>query len=291
MVMNGHSYPGPRPTVEGNSADSRYPAEIERMVAALTSGGHVRFPSWGNQTEWQGTWQRIVEEYQGGMTPRPSSGTVAGAASADVFYGTSGPTNGNMYPQARTAGLGVAVVALSVILPLLPAAVRVAATRLGPIGARLAVKNLPSWIKWILVGLGVQELLIDTGPGDVGLIPAPAEIDIGGIAGSILPDFAWPGIKGVLREGTEVQVGRETYIVASYWEANNVIFYRFRNGMLGVQNKHGVWKVWRPRKPIVLFTTGATDLKTLIKANKAVGHQAKQLATVLRNHGYAVAKK
>lgn len=65
------------------------------------------------------------------------------------------------------------------------------------------------------------------------------------------------------------------------WVANGVTFYRLSDGRLAVQNKKGRWKVWRPKKPIVLMPTGAGDLRTLLRADRVLNKQAKQIASML----------
>jgi hypothetical protein len=149
----------------------------------------------------------------------------------------------------------------------------------------------------VLKALGITEgvdILFDTGPDDSGLVPVPSWVPnigvfnldelLGGAIDQLLPGTSRLG------QGAEVQIGRETYIVASSWDANGVRFYRFRNGMLGVQNKFGVWKAWRPKKPIVIFASGTSDLRDLVRADKAVDKQSVKLAKMLRRRGYSVKK-
>ena len=166
-----------------------------------------------------------------------------------------------------------------------------------PLGTRMAWSRLPTPVKMVLKALGITEgvdILFDTGPDDSGIVPVPSWVPnigvfgldelLGGAIDQLLPGTSRLG------QGDEVQIGRETYIVASSWDANGVRFYRFRNGMLGVQNKHGVWKAWRPKKPIVIFASGASDLRDLVRADKAVDKQSGKLAKMLRRRGYSVKK-
>lgn len=71
------------------------------------------------------------------------------------------------------------------------------------------------------------------------------------------------------------------HIVGS-WIANGITFYRLSDGKLAVQNKKGRWKVWRPKRPVVLMPGGASSLKTLLKADSIVTKQARQLDKMLR---------
>lgn len=65
------------------------------------------------------------------------------------------------------------------------------------------------------------------------------------------------------------------------WIANGVQFYYVSDGRLAVQNKRGRWKFWRPKKPIVLFATGAKDIRTMVRADKALNKQSKAIAGML----------
>lgn len=70
------------------------------------------------------------------------------------------------------------------------------------------------------------------------------------------------------------------HIIGS-WVANGVTFYRLSDGRLAVQNKRGKWKIWRPKKPIVLMPTGAGDLRTLLRADAVLNRQSKKIAAML----------
>jgi hypothetical protein len=85
--------------------------------------------------------------------------------------------------------------------------------------------------------------------------------------------------------GVDIQVVspsplQQVQVVGS-WVANGVTFYRLADGKLAVQNKKGRWKVWRPKKPIVLYADGASNLKTMLRADKALNKQAKKIAAML----------
>jgi len=65
------------------------------------------------------------------------------------------------------------------------------------------------------------------------------------------------------------------------WVANGVQFYYVSDGRLAVQRKNGSWKYWRPKKPIVLFASGAKDMQTMLRADNALNKQAKRIASML----------
>lgn len=66
--------------------------------------------------------------------------------------------------------------------------------------------------------------------------------------------------------------------VAKSWSANGVPMVRLVDGRMGAYStKKTSWKYWRPKKPIVLFGTGASDLRTLLKADRAAERQLKRV--------------
>jgi len=174
---------------------------------------------------------------------------------------------------------------------LVPVAIGLAAiaARLGATAARafrglgtgvvLRWNSLPRWARIGLGVIGVQvgaDILLDEGVGDVGLIQIPGTTDL-----------TYRGAGG--RDLTAYVMARAT----SSWNAGGVTFYRLDDGRLAVQNKHGVWKIWRPKKPVVLFTTGAgaKDLGTLLKADAILQKASKRISKMLRNRGYHVARR
>ncbi len=207
----------------------------------------------------------------------------------NLFAGMA--TNGQQAETALPAGLLVsepgidmrdidaqllpAVIAASVLVPRLAAPI---ATRAVPFlkgafvaGTRVGWSSLPGWLQQGIVATGAAvgiDLLMDLGPLDV--LP---EI-FGGGGGGNVPMHPLEGIAG--HPGA--------HVVGS-WEANGVTFYRLQDGRLAVRNKKGRWKVWRPKKPIVLFATGAVDLKTLLRADAVLNRQAKRIATMLNRRG------
>ena len=131
--------------------------------------------------------------------------------------------------------------------------------------------RLPDWVRNTIIAAGiiVPELGDIPIPGRGGTDMVPYQ------PGQILP--VSPGTAGLM-QGAQV-VGS--------WNTNpedpskGVWFYRLADGKLAVQNLKGRWKVWRPRRPIVLYATGATNLKTMLRADKALNKQAKNLRRVL----------
>lgn len=127
-------------------------------------------------------------------------------------------------------------------------------------GSRVAWDMLPAWLRTVLGVLGITagvELVIDAIPGTTGE--------------GMLPGFGLPDAMG----------GPPLGQVVGSWEANGVRFYRLADGKLAVQNKMGRWKVWRPKRPVVLYPGGAGNLRTLLRADAILTKQAHQLARML----------
>lgn len=70
--------------------------------------------------------------------------------------------------------------------------------------------------------------------------------------------------------------------VVKSWTANGTPFVRLADGKMGARKKDGVWKYWRPKKPIVLFAGGSSNLNTLLKADRAADKQLKRLEKAIR---------
>ena len=127
--------------------------------------------------------------------------------------------------------------------------------------------RLPGWARGVLTQAGIGVGAVVAFRGDIPFVTLPGQDGVGGLP-------AVPGHMDI--EG--VHLG--AHVIGS-WVANGVTFYRLADGKLAVQNKQGRWKVWRPKKPIVIMPGGAVNLKTLIRADKVLTRQAKQLANIL----------
>jgi len=125
-------------------------------------------------------------------------------------------------------------------------------------GTRVLWTQLPTWLRSALALIGVSGATIVVDEAFEG--PRLPDIQVGGPLAAI----GQPG-SGVIGS----------------WQANGVTFYRLSDGKLAVQNKRGRWKVWRPKKPIVIYASGATDLKTMLRADAALNKQAKKIAAML----------
>jgi hypothetical protein len=67
------------------------------------------------------------------------------------------------------------------------------------------------------------------------------------------------------------------WIVKS-WKApriGGVQFYKFSNGLIAVQKLDGTWKVYRPRKPIVLYPGVGNNRRSIMRAAHVVRGEVK----------------
>ena len=137
----------------------------------------------------------------------------------------------------------------------------------------MAVRTLPGWAQGLLAVVGISaavELIVDEGQGDFGILPlgflnpfdsASQSATIGGIA------------------------------ITGGWVAGGVQFYHLADGRKAVIRKNGTVKIWRPKRPIVLYSHGADDLQTFNKAARAIDRQASRLAKTMGKRGFQVRRK
>ena len=172
---------------------------------------------------------------------------------------------------------------------------------LGGGGGRLtsAIWNsLPSFVRTVLIqfGIGIGALIAFS--GDIPFITLPgqqSDFDESQEGGAIIPTGPPVDIQiGTHPDIPGVHLG--AHIIGS-WNTNpanpalGVTFYRLSDGKLAVKNKKGKWKVWRPKKPIVLYASGASNLKTMLRADKALNKQAKAIAAMLNRRAPRPRKK
>lgn len=145
---------------------------------------------------------------------------------------------------------------------------------------RASWEQLPGWAQTALtaVGIGIGFDLardIPGVPGSSGILDVLGgddDSEEGGVSQfPAIPEHLTPHM-------VDGHLG--AHIIGS-WEANGVTFYRLSDGKLAVQNKKGRWKVWRPKKPIVLYAGGASNLKTMLRADAVLTKQAKQIEKFL----------
>lgn len=154
-----------------------------------------------------------------------------------------------------------------------------------PIGQRVGWSTIPIVGRQILLSLGIIEgtdLIFDTdGQGDdAGVIP--------------LPFFGGGSKKGQTPpapEGSDAMTMLVRALYAGGWYAHDVAFFRLTDGRLAVRNNKGVWKIWRPKKPIVIMPTGQSNMRDILRAERVLDRQADKMAKMLRSRGKQVRSK
>lgn len=272
---------------------NNYYGPLQELQSALTQVKLVSNQAGGKrwQTQFAGKLLEVFTDAADRVTmiahpdlagPGPGAPVLAMAGvevGAPFPYGASqgGSTVVNLDPYGLNKSVTPAVtVAGPLAVPAITQGARVAAswliTKLGPAaagpviaflrtltkGALVKWASLPGWLRLILTTIGFSEgidfIFDDDGPGaDTGLVPSP--IASNGTVGGI--------------------------VVVGTWEANGVKFYRLSDGRLAVQNSKGRWKIWRAPRPIVLTSGGAGNLRTFLKADRALDRQAKRLKSAL----------
>lgn len=244
---------------------------------------HARNPIVSQESEWVGppptrpqTLQEVTD-YLLGRTPAPDNLEVGMDTNGDFDLSRVNLSSTTLVPGDDLRDF-VGGPAGSPLLPVLVGASILVPRLAGPLvaramtffrgagaaGGRLGWGSLPGWLQTGLVAAGATvgiDILLDL-PGEI----VPGGI-VGGFGGDNLPVHATQGMPGAH--------------VVGQWVANGVTFYRLADGRLAVQNKHGRWKVWKPKKPIVIMPTGAGNLRTLLKADAVLNRQAKRIAAML----------
>jgi len=153
-------------------------------------------------------------------------------------------------------------------------------------------------IPWSSIPPGIRQTLVTSGVVIVGqdLIFDDTAIDLLPEIGDILPSAGTiagllPFVGSPLRTGSIVKIGEDVYEVASSWRAGQAVFYRFTDGHIGVRKKTGVWKIWRPKKGVLLFRTGNNSPRDIKAAAEIVLKQLKQDIKLARGLGYEVRRK
>jgi len=245
---------------------------------------------WGVQGEtvrWKNAWTSIqnsreAQELRGGnfeqpgddMVDDPIDDPIGGDAPGMVSPGPDFPgfPGDDDFP-AGGGQVAAGITAISVLGPRIPAVWAI----LRGTGASMTLGRIISWsslgglIKTALIFLGLTEgfdILVDMdGPGpDTGII--------GGFGGG---------------QGDPIGQMVEAMTVST-WDANGVKFHRLSDGRLAVRNKHGVWKIWRPKKPVVIMPTGQNSMVDILRADRILQNQAKKIQKLLRNRGWKVSR-
>lgn len=214
-------------------------------------------------------------------TPPPVDPPPVDPPPGDDTYYPPGDEPGGI-PMLITLGLLLTVVRFRWIA----AGIMFILTRIAGPGGRIAAsrwQTLPGPIRGVLTALGVTEGLDILVSG----VDLPSPSDVPELFGSgsddledaVIREYAGGGGVDVFNGGGGMVPFGVT--ILHHWTANGVRFVRLSNGMLGAESRRKGWKFWRPKKPIVLFAGGAGNLRTFLRADRALNNQAKQLQKAL----------
>jgi hypothetical protein len=164
------------------------------------------------------------------------------------------------------------------------------------IGTRVGWSTLPGWARQVLVVLGITEgvpILFDTGEDDTGLVPIPPGFQAGPLdipVPGFLPGGGGNGAPGPpTGDDSATKLVRALYVGG--WHAGGWPFYRLADGRLAVRNRKGVWKIWRPKKPVVLFATGNRDMQDIHRADRIIEKETTKMKKTLSNRGFVTRRR
>ena len=217
--------------------------------------------------------QTVVFEEGADLRDLPTAGgaAVAGTEPWWGFAAETEPTSSAGAP-AGVAQVGLIALALRTLLAMVGRGGRV---------TRLAYSRLATWQKFVLqaggvvIGTVLSNELVDRlmGGDEDGVGGAQLQLPAGGVPGLVGPLVGQHADIGGVHLGAHV-IGQ--------WVANGVTFYKLSDGKQAVRRKNGTWRIWKPKKPIVIYADGSSSLKTLLRADAAVTRQAKKLYAMLQ---------
>jgi len=156
-----------------------------------------------------------------------------------------------------------------------------------------AFANLPNWVKTGLTFVGIDSLIDWVVEETTAVAPLnttdwildPDENALVWDSGSFAiaqmqrGQPMMPTTPAPFRIGQPFQNG---LTVLKSWIANGMVHLKLSNGYRAVQKLDGEWKIWRPKRiKAVLYSDGAKDLPTTLRAAKILKKQAKDMRKVV----------
>lgn len=86
-----------------------------------------------------------------------------------------------------------------------------------------------------------------------------------------------PAVQGMMFGGGIVKA----WTAGSFKNGQPIRFYRTADGRVWVQRENGTWKSFTYKKGVMIYSDGATTLRSFLRADRALDHQAKQLRRAL----------
>lgn len=280
-----------------------HPADVQRAVyerrAYLTEDGSVIFnptaAQWQSQPAFitgAGSSAQAVLQDLTSVIPDPQKGAAVANAS-DFYtqeipgvppYGSDIPGAGSSFdfspsPRAVPAlGFGAITLALP-FLRGLPAMSGQAVQWFQRMGTRSPIpwSSLPPWLQGGLKLAGITEFFDVITPW-VDLASPSDIVDIfrnGNGQGAVMIEQFQPNARGNLKK-TAIPPNSaflDGSMVTAVWFANFILNAKLSDGRMAVRAEDGVWKFWRPRKPIVIFPGRVPNNTTLLRASKVIRKQ------------------
>jgi len=146
----------------------------------------------------------------------------------------------------------------------------VRATRGGQSGRLLRFAQIPGWLRAAMSAAGIAGAVDLFIPDDlIGNVGQALNLPGQGAAGR----WANSPYGAPTKEWQTVNNGVTIYFASFTTPSGGT--------MNGVIRKDGSYRYWRPKKPIVLTSSGASDLRTLIKANTVIEKQLRQVKKIV----------
>jgi hypothetical protein len=86
-----------------------------------------------------------------------------------------------------------------------------------------------------------------------------------------------PAVQGMMFGGGIVKA----WTAGSFKNGQPIRFYRTADGRVWVQRENGTWKSFTYKKGVMIYSDGATTLRSFLRADRALDHQAKLLRRAL----------
>jgi len=111
----------------------------------------------------------------------------------------------------------------------------------------------------------------DEGPPDEGAVQALIDSwGTGGGAGMAMVPALGFGL-GIVK----------TWTAGNFKNGSPITFFRTADGVVWVQRENGTWKSFRYKRGVMVYSDGATTLRSFLKADRALDHQARLLRRAL----------
>lgn len=259
---------------------------------------------------WYSTPEQALSPSAGGSAASPAHSTPADSAGSMTTeptsvpgdpYGVYGDSGWQVQQVSQQQAIGLIITLITIIARFGPTIGRLVLTGLARVGVwttattlRVSWNSVPRALRWILIAVGVTEgtdFVLDVAnvPWAEGLYAGSLILPDPGEPGPAQPDNPGgiPWVSPANGGGGDLAglvPSLPGYAVVGSWLANGTVFVKYSDGSrtrMAAQRRNGTWKMWTPKKPIVIYGSGASDLRALTRAEGAVDRQTKKLRKVV----------